>query len=340
MRVAPFAGTPTDWDAFAGAHPGWTPCHRFGWKRVIEDVFGHETRFLAAHDDAGALRGILPLVRVRSLVFGHFLVSMPFLNDGGPLGSDAAVAALAEHAAALADRTGVGLLELRSRRPLPVPLPVSHRKVTVLLDLAGGDPEALWARLPSKLRSQVRRPMKDGITVRFGADELEPFYAVFAHHMRDLGTPALPRRFFEALRSAFGDDVWFGCAYAGDRAVAAGCALAIPDEVEMTWASALRRFKATSANMLLYWAFIDRAARSGHARFNFGRCTPGSGTHRFKLQWSADERPLWWYQHARRGRHATPAPTDPAFAWGPRLWRRLPLPLATVLGPRIVRSIP
>ena len=110
----------------------------------------------------------------------------------------------------------------------------------------------------------------------------------------------------------------------------------------MTWASSLRDYARLAPNMLLYWAFMERAAREGLAVFNFGRCTPGSGTHRFKRQWGASSRDveLWWYQYARSGIATTPSPDDGAYAWGPRLWRRLPVSLATLLGPHIVRFLP
>ena len=93
MRVTSFTGADATWDAFVRAAPGWTHFHLIGWKNVIERVFGHECIYLAASDDSGRLAGVLPLVRVKSMVFGHFLVSMPFLNYGGPLGGDAAVRA-------------------------------------------------------------------------------------------------------------------------------------------------------------------------------------------------------------------------------------------------------
>jgi hypothetical protein len=179
MRVSNFTGADATWDAFVRSAPGWTHFHLIGWKNVIERVFGHECIYLAAHDDALALVGVLPLVRVKSMVFGHFLVSMPFLNYGGPLGTDAAVRALADHASQLAERDGARLMELRSRTPLPVDLPVSHRKVTVLLDLPR-DAETLWKSLYAKVRSQVRRPRKEGVTVRFGPDQVGPFFEVFA----------------------------------------------------------------------------------------------------------------------------------------------------------------
>ena len=341
MRVSPFTGAGAAWDAFVRSVPGWTHFHLIGWKSVIERVFGHECIYLVARDDADAIAGVLPLVRVKSMVFGHFLVSMPFVNYGGPLGSDFAVRALAAHATDLAVRDGARLLELRSRVPLPIDLPVSHRKVTVLLDLPD-DSEALWKRIDAKVRSQVRRPRKEGVTVRFGPDQVAPFFEVFARHMRDLGTPTQPRRLFEVISEVFGDDAWFGCAYLGERPVACGCGFRWADEFEMTWASSLVELKRIAPNMLLYWSFMERAIDEGLTLFNFGRCTPGSGTHRFKLQWGSRDEQLWWYGRAAAGSAAaaTPSPNDSSYSWGPRLWKHLPTPLATALGPRIVRYIP
>jgi FemAB-related protein (PEP-CTERM system-associated) len=339
--VAPYDGAADDWDRFAAAQPGFTHFHRHGWKSVLEDALGHECLYLVARTDDGTLAGVLPLVRVRSVLFGHFLVSVPFVNYGGPLGSDAAVRALVGHATELARRDGADLLELRSRRGLPLDLPVSHRKITVVRALPPGGPDALWTALDGKVRSQVRRPQKEGIAVRFGADQLEPFYRVFAHHMRDLGTPVQGRRLFAEVLARFGDDVWIGCAYHGDRPVAAGLGFRWGDEFEMTWASALSAYNRMSPNMLLYWSFLERAAREGLRIFNFGRCTPDGGTHKFKRQWGGQDEPLHWYQWTPAAAPAsTPSPDDARYAWGPRLWRHLPVPIATWLGPRIVRLIP
>lgn len=339
LRLAPWQDR-SAWDAFVCRQEGWTHCHLFGWRRVIERVFGHPCWYTAAIHPDGRLAGVLPLVRVRSLLFGDYLVSMPFLNYGGPLGEPGAVDRLARYAVAQAADHGVRLLELRSRTELPVELPVSHRKITVVLDLTPGDPGRVWAELPAKVRSQVRRPRKEGIVVRFGPDQVEPFYRVFARHMRDLGTPTQSRTFFEAIVSEFPDDVWIGCAYLGEQPVAAGCAVRWGAEVEMTWASSLFEYNRLAPNMGLYWAFIERAAEAGVRRFNFGRCTPDGGTHRFKRQWGGRDETLWWYYRARRGPGTTPSPTEGPFSWGPRLWRRLPLPVANALGPRIVQFLP
>jgi serine/alanine adding enzyme len=332
-------GNTAAWDAFVARAEGASFCHLAAWRDILSDVLGVECLYRLVMDRNGDLQGVLPLVRVRSWLFGHYLVSLPFLNDGGPLGSPEARRQLVEDAVAEARRSRVDLLELRTRNGAPLELPVSSRKITVLRSLPTTSDE-LFASFPSKLRSQIRRPMKDGLTVRFGAAEREAFYDVFARTMRDLGTPVLPRSLFERIEAAFPDLVVFGVVYRGHQPLAAGCGFVWRDEFEMTWAGALRESRALSANMLLYWAFMEQMIARGLRVFNFGRCTPGGGTHHFKKQWGGVDAPLPWRQYASGGVKATPSPDDPALSWGPRLWRRLPLPIANRLGPRLVRFLP
>ena len=338
ISVDRFDGNRAEWNRFAAGQKGYTHYHRLEWRSVIEDIFGHECLYLSARE-GGEVTGVLPLVRVRSVVFGHYLVSMPFLNYGGPLGTDAAIRALVAEASELARRDKVKLLELRSRVPLDVPLPPSHRKITVVLDLPD-DERILFQGFDAKLRSQIRRPQKEGVTVEFGSAQVLPFYSVFARHMRDLGTPVLPLRLFRELAERFPEDCWFACAYLSGKPVAASCGFQFGNEFEMTWASSLRSHSREAPNMLLYWACMQRAIARGLERFNFGRCTPGGGTHRFKMQWGGREEPLWWYGLALRKDATTPSSQDSAFRFGPRVWRRLPESIATAVGPSIVRYIP
>lgn len=333
LTVERYAGPAAEWDAFAAAQAGATYAHRFAWKDVVERVYRHRCPFLCARDARGALAAVLPLVDVRSPLMGRAFVSMPYLSHGGPLGSEEAVRAVVAHAARLAAEARAELLELRTSEPLELGLERSDEKITCVLSLDGGV-DAVWKRFPSKLRSQVRRPEKAGATVRFGAEERTPFFRVFARTMRDLGTPTHPRAFFEAVHGALGDDVWFGCVHLAGRPVAAGCGIRHGGTVELVWAGSVREASATAPNMLMYASFIRRAAEAGAAVFDFGRCTPGSGTHRFKQQWGAEDVPLPWLR-ARRRPVSTPAGERPAFALASRMWRHLPLPVATLLGPGI-----
>ena len=133
--VATFDGSAEEWDCATEQLQGWTHFHRYGWRRVMQHALGHECVNLVARGEDGAITGLLPLVHVRSALFGHYLVSMPFLNYGGPLGCNGSIAALTDASLGIARETKPKMLEFRSRTPLSLEAPVSHRKVTVLLAL-------------------------------------------------------------------------------------------------------------------------------------------------------------------------------------------------------------
>ena len=150
----------------------------------------------------------------------------------------------------------------------------------------GDDPDRLWRQFPPKLRSQIRRPEKDGLVARTGgADQLDAFYALYAERMRELGTPVYPRRFFAGILDRFPDLSRLCCVYAGDRPVAAGLLIGFKDRLEIPWAASLTAFNRQSPNMLLYWQALRFGCEHGYRWFDFGRSTPGGPHHRFKAQW-------------------------------------------------------
>jgi FemAB-related protein (PEP-CTERM system-associated) len=327
-----------EWNAFVDQVEGGSTFHRWEWRDFYRDIYGHQTPYLAAYR-AGAIAGVLPLVRVKSLVFGHYLVSLPYVSYGGPLGEPDAQRALSAHAASIAK--GAKLVELRSRAPIDTELTLVSRKITVVRDLVPGDYEATFKTFDSKVRSQVRRAEREGLSVRFGHELLPAYHRVFAEHMRDLGSPAHGLEFFTHLARALGDRAWVGVAFLGDEPVAAGFAIENAHEVEISWASALRKHSKIAPNMALYGAFIRRACELGFAAFNFGRCTVDSGTHKFKRQWGSRDEPLAWYQYAPGGGvSAPPNPDQGAYGTAVKVWQKLPLSVTTPLGARLIAGIP
>jgi FemAB-related protein (PEP-CTERM system-associated) len=331
---------PQRWDHFVTAADASTFCHQAGWQTIMTDVLRHECQYLAAVDDAGEWRGILPLVRVRSAL-GHYLISLPFLNDGGPLGDRAAQQALVEHAVTEAKRSGAGLLELRAREVVPGPVNPSHRRIAVHLSLPASV-EGLWkTTLRAKLRSQIRRPAKEGMTFRVGADELEAFYEVFTHNMRDLGTPVLPRSFFERVASTFGDRVIFAVVLTKTGSpAAAACCFHWRNELEVMWASSLRKLNRLSPNMLLYGSLMEDAIERGVRDFNFGRSVPGGATHRFKQQWGGRDVSLPWPSWSRHATASVPSTDRKIYRVAIAVWKHLPIAVANRLGPPLARLLP
>ena len=344
LETIRFDGSAEEWDQVVSTAEHATFCHLAGWREILSDVLGQEPVYLGTRRDDGEWVGLLPLVRVRGPLFGDYLVSMPLLNYGGPIGAPGAQKALLVGAADRARSFGVDLLELRCREGMPGELPTSlravTRKITVLLPLPDSSEELWDDRFKSKLRSQIRRPMKEGMEARFGPGQLDAFYQVFARNMRDLGTPVLPFEFFQRIRDVLSEHVVFGAVYRGDEPVAAGCGFRWRDEFEMTWASSLREYNREAPNMLLYWSFMERCIDEGLAVFNFGRCTQDSGTHRFKRQWGGDDMDLPWVQWSSGDAEATPSPDGPRYRLATQVWSRLPLWFTNRVGPYLARRIP
>lgn len=317
-----------EWDAFVRADAASSFCHLSGWRRIFDDVMGHEDRSRCHHDADGVLRGVLPLVRVRSRLVGDYLVSMPFLNDGGPLGSAAAVQALLNRATQDAVDARVDLLELRGRAAclpdIPGELRRVDRKLTVVLPLAATQVEN-WRGLHSKVRSQVKRAQKAELSVEFGLNQREAFYELFAKGMRRLGTPVLPKALFARVAESFADEVEFGVIRRGDEPVAVGCGFHWRDQFEITWAASSRAHSALAPNMLLYWEFFERARERGARRFDFGRCTAGSGSHAFKKQWGGSDIPLPWLQWPAAPKASLPKQDEGLFRLASACWSHLPL---------------
>lgn len=332
---------PSQWDAFVDAHPDATIYHRSEWERVLGDVFGRRMIRLGAVD-AGELVGILPLVPFKSLLFGRFATSMPFMNYGGIATSQAAVARSLLDAAIVEARAGKArYLELRHTRRMFEDLPMQSRKVSMVLPLEPSA-DAQFAAIDRKLRNQVRKAEKSGLTVRSGGVELAAaFHQVLAENMRDLGSPVHGRRLFEAILRALPSRSRLFTVWLGDLPVAASIVLWHRDRLEVPWASSLRRYNSLCPNILLYWEMLKFGVEQGFKSFDFGRSTPGEGTYLFKAQWGAQAVPLHWEYWLSEGA-AIPdrGPTNPRFSLVIDVWRRLPVGVTRVLGPRIVKDIP
>lgn len=344
------------WDAYAERHHRATAYHRMGWRRVLEKAYGLRCYYLMAVEDHGNgrppdVRGLLPLVHIRGLIFGNKLVSMPYFDSGGVLADAPPIEArLVQEAVSLARRLGVDALELRQTEPLTesvrqpaadVAVSLFSAKARMLLKLPES-PQALMAGFKSKLRSQVKNPIKKGLQTRIGGAELlDDFYRVFAVNMRDLGSPVHSKALMARTLEAFGSQARLFVVYEGAQALAASLVLAFPPCLENPWASSLREFSASNANMLLYWSMLEWACAKGFRWFNFGRSAPDEGTFRFKQQWGASPAPLNWYSFSRTaaGQPSLGHPDKAAYDRLIGIWQKFPVPLTRLVGPIIRKRI-
>jgi FemAB-related protein (PEP-CTERM system-associated) len=281
------------------------------------------------------------MMQLNHWLFGTFHVSLPWLDYGGILADGPETSRhLLDAAVARARADGASFIELRSVEKVHPDLPTREDKVTLVLEL--GPADTVWRHLDPKVRNQVRKAQRARLTCQFGREELLPdFYRVFARNMRDLGTPVWSVVLFESILKAFPKTSEIALVRMGEKAIGGGLVLSFRDTVYMPSASSLRSHFHLCPNNLLYWEVIKRACETGHRSFDFGRSTVGSGTYRFKEQWGAAATPLHWQYVLLNGKKIPRLnPSNPRFKAFVEVWKRLPVRLATWLGPRIVHHLP
>jgi len=330
------------WDAYVSRHFNSTNYHQFGWKKVIERSFGHTTYYLAAKNSDRNICGVLPMVHMKSTLFGNFLVSIPFFNYGGMLyNSNEAAGALLDESWRLMKDVGADHAELRHLSIQGNGLHTKQHKVTMILNLEK-DEETQWKALDAKVRNQVRKAQKSSLQAVVGHLELlDGFYDVFCRNMRDLGTPVYGKLFFRNVLEAFPESTRIIAVVLDGKTIAAGILTWFRDTLEVPWASSVRDFRELCPNNLLYWEAIRFAIGRNFSKFDFGRSTPGEGTYLFKKQWGAQGVQLYW-QYLLNDGMVMPElnPANPKYRMAIKMWQHLPVPVTNILGPGIVRNIP
>jgi FemAB-related protein (PEP-CTERM system-associated) len=327
------------WDAWVAPRTH-TVTDLYAWRTVVREAYSLRSDHLLALDDDDQPRGALAVYEVRHPLFGHHLTTAPFANDGGLHYEDVrARDLLLEEAKRLCAVRRASYLLVRTRGEMLPGFTPEGRYHTALVDLSGGA-DALWARLPSTTRNQVRRGRKEAFEIRTGVSEIEAFYRVFHRHMRELGSPAHALRYYELIAKHLGDHARFLVVRDGATVVAGALLFTINDTAANLQTVSLREYNRRCPNYLLYWEMLEASCKAGCTRFDMGRSVEGSGNLRFKENWNPDIWPLSYNYHLRT-LAAVPFvdPRNPRYRVAIETWRRLPLPVTRALGPRLIAGL-
>jgi hypothetical protein len=371
--VAVAAATDGDaaaWRAYVEGHPDATVYHSWNWRALLAQAFSHRPHYLVARR-AGRVVGVLPLVQVKTLLFGNSLSSLPFCPYAGPLADEPAVEqALDVAAEALARKLGVDHLEYRrlpsqaelapvdkadsqptgaeddagpavphaARSPLRPDWPTQDLYVTFRKRLWADDESNLKA-IPRKQRAMVRKGIKAGLVAGLG--DVNTFFALFADNVHRHGTPAHDRRYFELLLEAFGQDAEILIVRdAKGQAVSGVLSLYFRDQVLPMHAGDLASARDLAANDFKYWSLMRRAVERGCTVFDYGRSKRGTGPFDFKKNWGFEPVPLSYEYRLVRGKGVPQNnPLNPKYRLMIETWRRMPRWFVNAAGPLIVRGL-
>lgn len=328
-------------DVFVLSRPEGTISYLSAWSRAVVEATALKDFYLAAYEGK-IVRGVLPLVHVKSRLFGNQLVSQAFCNYGGILAENSESRdALFNRAVELAIEFGCEFIEFRNIAPLPYDLHLVSNKMCMHLPLTP-DPEDLWKSFDSKVRNQVRKAEKAELLAVSGHLELlDDFYRVYTVRMRQLGSPCFSRKLMQSILEAFPDHSRIFAVRMGELTVGAGFVTCHNDFVEIPWAATLVQYNHLCPNNLLYWTVMKHYCLAGARRFDFGRCTVDSPTYKFKKQWGPKPVNLHYQYWVKQGHKLSiPDTDDPRYKWKVEMWKKLPLWMTRLIGPYISRNLP
>lgn len=326
------------WNEFVESHPDATFFHYAEWQDVFEGNLGHECVFLVC-EDAGAIQGVLPLTYVSSRLFGRALVSMPFLVYGGvAANSGEAEQTLIQTACEIASARKVDHLELRHMRAVCSDWFTKSSHVTFRKTLSESADENLLA-IPRKQRAMVRKGIKAGLRAEID-DHVGRLYPILLECKRNLGTPFFSKSYLQSIVDAFGSKAEITTVLKDNDVVAGVMSFRFRDEILPFYGGGGMAARDLYANDFMYWAVMQKACEDGIKIFDYGRSQIGSGPYRFKKHWGFEPQPLYYECKSLNGSEiSTPSPNDSRYARAINIWKKLPLPVAGVIGPHLARVL-
>ena len=329
------------WDAFVQTCPDATFFHRAGWQTVIERVYGHKTWFYYAESE-GQIIGVLPLAEIKSRMFGHSLGSLPFCVLGGVACTDQRAKPLLDAAAdKIARELNVGHLEYRNLLPAHAGDASWYQKelyVTFRKEISADDEENMNA-IPRKQRAMVRKGIKLGLTAEIDQD-VERFFTCYSTSVHRLGTPVFPKSYFKMIAEVFKDETEIRIIVKDGQLIAGVLSFYWRDEVLPYYGGGMPAAREVAGNDYMYWNLMQAAAARGVRIFDFGRSKLGTGAFDFKKNWGFAPTPLA-YEYKLYASTELPDnnPLNPKYQLFIKMWKKLPIGLANVLGPHIVKNL-
>ncbi len=327
------------WEAFVQACPEATFFHRAAWQGILRNVFRHPTYFLYAEHD-GKILGVLPLAHIKSRLFGNSLIALPFAVYGGVAASTTeAAAALEREAQSLAHQLDVDHLEFRNINPRHADWPTQDLYVTFRKEILP-EVEANMLAIPRKQRAMVRKGINNGLISTVDRKS-ERFFKLFADNVHRHGTPALPKRYFDTLLQVFGDDCEILTVTTPEgKPLSSVLSFYFRDEVLPYYAGDDEAARNFAANDFKYWELMRRSCERGLKIFDYGRSKVGTGPYSFKKNWGFEPQGLH-YEYCLYKRDSIPQnnPNNAKYKLLIETWRRMPISLANLIGPHIVRNL-
>lgn len=322
-----------NWDEYVKNHKDGTFFHSSGWQTVIENSFSHSCYFIFAEHN-NEICGLLPLVEVKSVLFGHALISTPFCVYGGAIAdSEEILRQLEQEAIKIAEKLNVDHLELRYQQEQNNGMLLKQAHSTFGCEL-GADNEAILASVKKKQRAVIRHAFKNELTAHT-TQNIDDFYQLLSESYRNLGTPIFSEKYFQELVKVFSSDVDITVITDKDnKPVSAVMNFYYNDQVLPYYGGGSDSARDLKSADFMYYHVMCNARKKGYTWFDFGRSKNDSGPYKYKKHWGMEPKPLFYYYHLVNATELPNlSPNNPKYKMFIQLWQKLPLKISQFIGP-------
>ncbi|WP_232771459.1 FemAB family XrtA/PEP-CTERM system-associated protein [Colwellia sp. 12G3] len=324
------------WDHYVKSHQQGSFFHLSGWQQVISKSFNHDCYFLYIELE-GNIAGVLPLVEVKSKLFGHALISTPFCVYGGAIAdSPDLVRQLEQEACLLAEKLSVDYLELRYQEKQDTRLLLKQAHSTFGCDLAE-DNEQVLASIKKKQRAVIRHSFKNELSfsLESGKKNLQDFYHLLSTSYRNLGTPIFSKTYFENLLDVFGDSTDIAVIKNKNNQLSSAVMnFYFNEQVIPYYGGGNDSARCLKSADYMYYQVMCSASEKGYRWYDFGRSKNDSGPYKYKKNWGMEPKSLYYYYHLVNATELPNlSPNNPKYKLFIELWQKLPLKVSQIVGP-------
>lgn len=329
------------WDTYVKHHPKATVYHLSAWGRAVSRSMGHKHHYIYL-EEKGEICALLPLIHIKSRLFGNSLISVAFATNGGPLYDNAAALALLDQECKMITRElGVDFLECRNRKGIHDDWPAKKESYSNFRKMLSPDNEENMLAIPRKQRAMVRKGIKFGLKAI--VDDLpDRLFAMYSESVRNLGSPVFPKKLFYCLKEEYGQNCEILTIETEQgKAISSVMTFYFRDEVVPYYGGGTVEARELAANDFMYWSVMARAVNHKSCKiFDFGRSKNGTGAFSFKKNWGFEPEALHYEFILQDGQEMPDInPLNPKYRLMIKTWKKLPLLVANFIGPLISRSL-
>jgi len=332
------------WDDYVKSHNQGSFFHLSGWQTVLENSFSHNSFYLYAELD-DKICGVLPLVEVKSTLFGHALISTPFCVYGGAItNTEGITRQLEQHACVLAEKLKVDYLELRYKEQQNSLLLLKQSSSIFGCHL-GDDAEQILAKVKKKQRAVIRHSLKNElsytVTKQNNDHTFYYFYHILSTSYRNLGTPIFSLKYFQELVNVFGNDIDIAVIFDKEHQPSTAVMnFYFNNQVLPYYGGGNHDARDLKSADFMYYQVMCSAREKGYTWFDFGRSKNHGGPYKYKKNWGMKPQALYYYYHLVKA-DILPnlSPNNPKYKLFISLWQKLPLRISQLIGPLLSKYL-